>query len=87
MSFVGKMFSRMPIRYEGQQPAVPGAVLVDVTAVAPTRPGTCACMDVALLFGNLAVYLNYDPRGLTRAQADAIVEEFAAQLARSASGT
>jgi hypothetical protein len=87
MSFVGKMFSRMPIRYEGHHPAVPGAVLADVTAVAPTRPGTCACMDIAILFGNLAVYLNYDPRVLTRVQADAIVEEFAAQLARSASGT
>jgi hypothetical protein len=86
MSFVGKMFSRMPIRYEGQHAAVPGAVLVDVTAVAPTRPGTCACMDVALLFGSLAAYLNYDPRVLTRSQADAIVEEFAAQLARSAAG-
>jgi hypothetical protein len=84
MSFVGKVFSRMPLKYEGAHPAVPGAVLEDMRAVAPTRPGTCGCMDIAIIFGNLAAYLNYDPRVLSRGQAEALVDEFARQLALSA---
>jgi hypothetical protein len=87
MSFVGKVFSRMPLRQEGGRPAVPGAVLEDLRAVAPTRPGTCACMDIAIFLGNLAAYLHYDPRVLRREQATALVDEFARQLARSAGGS
>jgi len=87
MSFVGKVFSRMPLRHEGARPTVPGAVLEDLRAVAPTRLGTCACMDIALFLGNLAAYLHYDPRVLKREQATALVDEFARQLARSAAGT
>jgi len=87
MSFVGKVFSRMPLRHEGARPTVPGAVLEDLRAVAPTRPGTCACMDIALFLGNLAAYLHYDPRVLKREQATALVDEFARQLARSAAGS
>lgn len=86
MSFVGKVFSRMPLRYEGAHPAVPGAVLEDMRAVGPTRPGTCGSMDIAILFGNLAAYLNYDPRVLRHDQATALVDEFARQLERSAAG-
>jgi hypothetical protein len=86
MSFVGKVFSRMPLRYEGGHPTVPGAVLEDMRAVAPTRPGTCGCLDIAILFGNLAAYLNYDPRVLTSDQATALVDAFAAQLRLSVEG-
>jgi hypothetical protein len=86
MSFVGKVFSRMPLRHEGAHPVVPGAVLEDMRAVAPTRPGTCGCLDIAILFGNLAAYLNYDPRVLRHDQATALVDEFARQLERSAAG-
>jgi hypothetical protein len=83
MSFVGKVFSRMPLRHQGAHPAVPGAVLEDMRAVAPTRPGTCCCIDIAILFGNLNVYLNYDPRVISRGQAAELVDEFAVQLKRT----
>lgn len=86
MSFVGKVFSRMPLRHEGVRPALPDAVLEDLRAVAPTRPGTCGCIDVALFLGNLAAYLHYDPRVITHGQATALVDEFARQLASSAKG-
>jgi hypothetical protein len=86
MSFVGKVFARMPVRYDGARPTVPGAVLEGLRGVAPTRPGTCCCVDIALFLGNLVAYLNYDPRVLKREQAAALAEEFARQLARSAAG-
>jgi hypothetical protein len=86
MSFVGKVFARMPLRHEGVHPTVPGAVLEDIRGVAPTRPGTCGCMDIALFLGSLVAYLNYDPRVLRREQATALVEEFGRQLALSAAG-
>jgi hypothetical protein len=84
MSFVGKVFSRMPVRHEDGHPVVPGATLVGIRGIAPTRPGTPACLDLAILFGKLQAFLHYDPRVLSRAQAEALVAEFAAQLARSA---
>jgi hypothetical protein len=87
MSFMGKVLSRMPLRHEAGMPAVPGAVLEDLRGVAPTRPGTCACMDAAIFFGNLVAHLHYDPRVLKREHATALVDEFARQLARSAAGS
>jgi hypothetical protein len=87
MAFMGKVFMRIPVGREGAHPAVPGAVAEDLQGVAPTRPGTCACIDVGIAMGNLAATLNYDSRVLTRDQAAALVEEFSRQLAMSASGT
>jgi hypothetical protein len=86
MSYLGKVFARHPLRREGGHPAVPGAVIEDIQGIAPTRPGTCACMDLTIVFGRFAADLNYDPRVLTRAQAAALVDEFARQLALSVGG-
>ncbi len=87
MSYMGKVYAKMGLKREGGRPAVPGAVLEEVQGIAPTRPGTCACLDVAIVFGRLCAYLNYDPRVLTREQAEALMAQFAAQLERSVAGT
>lgn len=86
MSFMGKVFARIPLKHEGVHPTVPGAVLVDLRGVAPTRPGTGVCIDIAVFLGNLVAYLHYDPRVITRDQATALVDELARQLTRSAKG-
>jgi hypothetical protein len=87
MSYVGKVFAKTGLRREGGRPALPGAVLEEVQGFAPTRLGTCACLDVAIVLGRLCTFLNYDPRVLTRAQAEALSAEFAAQVERSVAGT
>jgi hypothetical protein len=86
MSYMGKVFSKHPLRREGGYPAVPGAVIEDIQGIGPTRPGTCACIDLTIAFGRFAADLNYDPRVLSRAQATALVDEFARQLALSVAG-
>lgn len=86
MSYLGKALARNPLRREGQNPAVPGAVLYDMQGLAPTRAGTCCCADVGLFFGHFGADFNYDPRVLTRGQATALMDEFARQLALSAAG-
>ena len=86
MSYLGKVFSKNPLRRVGGYPSVPGAVIEDMNGIAPTRPGTCACVDLAIAFGHFAADLNFDPRVLSRAQATALVDEFARQLALSVAG-
>jgi hypothetical protein len=87
MSFMGKVFMRTPVGREGRHLAVPGAVAFDLQGVAPTRAGTCACVDLGIVMGCLAAHLNYDSRAVTRDQAGALLDELAAQLARSAAGS
>jgi hypothetical protein len=87
LSFMGKVYSRTGLKREGKRATVPGAVLEEVHGIAPTRPGTCACMDLAIFYGRLEACLHFDPRVITRAQADALMAEFAAQLARTAAGS
>jgi hypothetical protein len=87
MSFFGKVYSRTPLRREGKFPAVPGAVLDCIQGLAPTRPGTGGCVDLAIIFDKLEACLHFDPRMMTRAQAEALMDEFAAQLARTVAGS
>ncbi|HEY5228839.1 MAG TPA: hypothetical protein VIJ19_09865 [Opitutaceae bacterium] len=87
MSFMGKVFARTPLKRKEGLISVPGAVMEDVQGMAPTRPGTGGCADLGLVNGRLGICLHFDPRMMTRAQAEAFVEEFAAQLRRSVAGT
>jgi len=84
MSFMGKVYSRSALPRQGRYPQVPGAVLEEIHGVAPTRPGTCACMDLGIIFGCLNGSLHFDPRVITRAQAEAFMEALASQLRLSA---
>ena len=83
MSFMGFLFLKTALPKQGRAPSVPGAVMEDVHGFAPTRPGTCATLDIALLFGKVFAYLNYDPRVMSRGQAESLMEALAAELARS----
>ncbi|HEY1848351.1 MAG TPA: hypothetical protein VGG37_04045, partial [Opitutaceae bacterium] len=86
MSYIGKVFPRTRMTREGQHPAVPGAVLEEIQGFAPTRPGTPVCLDVAIIFGRLNGHLNFDSRVISRAQAEALMDEFARQLEASVAG-
>jgi hypothetical protein len=86
LSFMGKVFTRTALKRRGRFATVPGAVLEEVQGIAPTRPGTCASLDVGIVLGTLAAYLNYDSRVLTPAQAQALMDAFGEQLARSVAG-
>jgi hypothetical protein len=86
MSFIGKVFSRTSLRREGRFVAVPGAVMKDVWGFAPTRPGTCATMDLAIIFSQLVACLHYDPRVVSPGQAAAFMDAFAAELSKSVAG-
>jgi hypothetical protein len=87
MSFVGKIFARTPLKRVGGRATVPGAVLDDIQGIAPTRPGTGGCADLLIVNGKLSICLHFDPGMMTRAQAEAFVEEFAAHLGRSVQGS
>jgi hypothetical protein len=86
LSFMGIPFARSPLRREGRFPAVPGAVMETVQGFAPTRPGTCATMDVGMVFGRLSACLAYDPRVIDPARAQALMGAFVAELSKSAEG-
>jgi hypothetical protein len=86
LSFIGKVFSRTALRRRGRLATVPGAVLETVEGLAPTRPGTCASIDVAIVQGVVGAFLNYDGRVLSAAQAQALLDAFGEQLALSVAG-
>jgi hypothetical protein len=86
LSFMGKVFARTALKRQGRRAAVPGAVLEEMLGIAPTRPGTCACLDVAIVYNQLVAFLNYDARVLSAAQAAALMQAFRAQLALSVAG-
>jgi hypothetical protein len=86
LSFIGKVFGRTALRRRGRLATVPGAVLETVEGIAPTRPGTCACLDVAIVQGVIGAFLNYDGRVLSAAQAQALLDAFGEQLALSVAG-
>jgi hypothetical protein len=77
---LGQILSGSPLLGPDGRVAVPGAVLEDVCLQAPVRPGTSACLAVGVYAHALAADLTYDPRVLTPAQADALVQAFADQL-------
>ncbi len=77
---LSQLFSRSPLQNAQRQIEVPGAVLEDITVIAPYRPGTCASLSVSIYAGRLLADLHYDPRFLTRTQADGLLEAFRAQL-------
>ncbi|HEY1791306.1 MAG TPA: hypothetical protein VGG34_00180 [Opitutaceae bacterium] len=86
MSYMGKVFAKMPLPKEGQHPVVPGAVITEIVGVAPTRRGTALCVDFGLIFGRLDMHVHFDPLVLDRARAQALVEEFGRQLSMSLAG-
>ena len=86
MSYIGKVFAKTPLRKAGLHVGVRGAVLEEITGIAPTRPGTAACLDAAIIFGKLNAHLNFDSRVISRAQAEALMDEFARQLECSVAG-
>jgi hypothetical protein len=86
MSFLGKVYPRTTLVKKGGRITVPGAELEEMYGLAPTRPGTALCVDLAIVYGKLVAFLHYDPLVLTRAQTEAFMAGFAAQLSKSVAG-
>jgi len=86
MSFVGKLYPRTALIKKQGDVTVPGAVLEQMCGSAPIRPGTAACVDLAILNGSLGSWLHYDPRVLTREKAEAFMDEFVVQISKSVAG-
>ncbi len=77
---LGQVLSTSPLLNADGRVSVPGAVLEDVCLQAPVRPGTSACLAVGVYASGLAADLTYDPRVLTQAQAEDLVQAFSDQV-------
>ncbi|HZZ20129.1 MAG TPA: condensation domain-containing protein [Opitutaceae bacterium] len=87
MSFLGKVYPRTTLIKRHGLISVPGAVMEQMYGLAPMRPGTAACVDMAIVNGNFVAFLHYDPRFITDEKAHAFMDEFAVQLSKSVAGS
>lgn len=77
---LGQVMAGSPLGGPGGKIAVPGAVLEDVSLAAPVRPGTQAGLAVGVYANRLWADLSYDPRVLSAAQAEGLVQAFADEI-------
>lgn len=80
LSNLGQLFAGNALQNRARQQEVPGAVMEDFKAVTPFQKGACAALDAYVYAGRLMFDLNYDPRMLSEAQADRLMELFIGQL-------
>lgn len=84
MTNLGQIFpAESPLLDASQRLTVPGAVLEQVEAVAPLRPGTLGAVAILFYDGHLQLVFSYDERILRAAQAEDFLRAFEEQLALS----
>lgn len=85
-SNLGIILSRTPLpRRDGK--LVIGDVLLDgVDFIAPLRPLTAAAVCVYTYAGRLSINLHFDPRSISKPQADRLLECFVGQIRQTAGG-
>lgn len=81
---LGDVLATSRLRNAAGKIEVPGAVLESLHLAPPCRPGTNAGLAAGFYAGRFWADLQYDPRALTREDAEALIESFIKQLRLSA---
>ncbi len=83
-SNLGVILNRTPLPRKDGKLAIGKLVLENVDFVAPLRPMTAAAFCVYTYAGRLTLNLHFDPRSISRLQADDLLEKFARRIHESA---
>ena len=81
---LGNVFASSRLMNSARKLEVPGAVLESLHLAPPCRPGTNAALAVGFYAGQFWADLQYDPRTLTSAEAETLIDSFVGQLRLSA---
>ena len=80
---LGHVLTHAPLPRRGQRIVAGDVVLEDIEFLAPIRPYTCAAFAAFNYAGRLCVTLHYDPRPLTDADAEALLDGFLQRVRNS----
>jgi len=77
---LGHIFTHSPLRQKDGKLHSGKATLVRMTSAAPYRPHSHATLLVSVYAGEFEISLHYDPRALTHAQAQSLVDHFKREI-------
>ena len=77
---LGHIFTHSPLRQKDGKLHSGKATLVKMTSAAPYRPHSHATLLVSVYAGEFEISLHYDPRALTHAQAQSLVDHFKREI-------
>ena len=82
-SNLGVILSRTPMARHDGRLAIGNNVLEEVNFIAPLRPLTAAAFCIHTYAGRLAINLHFDPRSISKLQADELLDTFVRKIHES----